>query len=154
MDAATSTGTTQRARDFSIRAATPEERAWFSARLGFPLTGLARGIAAVGADGRIRAMFVFDLWSHNAAEAHILVESPIALRPLMRAAARWFFLEQGKGVLMGRVRASNTKAMRLDKHLGFREAYRIRDGAKQGEDMLLVEMRRETCKWLKEAHHG
>lgn len=131
-----------------MRAATPEERAWFSIRVGFPLTEMARGIAAVGADGRIRAMIVFDLWSHNAAEGHILVEEPIALRPLMRAAARWFFIENGKGVLVGRVRASNTKALRLDRRLGFREAYRIRDGAKRGEDLVLMEMRREECSWL------
>jgi hypothetical protein len=140
--------------NFSVRAATPGERQWFSEHVGIPLTDMARGIAAVRDDGAIRAMCVFDMWTRNAAYGHLAVIEPIAVRQLMRWAFRWFFLETGKGVLLGSVRASNAKALRLNKHLGFREAHRVKDGTKEGEDMILMEMRREECKWLKEACHG
>lgn len=108
----------------------------------------------VEAGGEILAMVVFDWWTHNSAEGHVCIEEPSAILPLLRKALRYFFLETGRSVLLGRVRATNTRALALDKGLGFREVHRIKDGYAVGEDMVLLEMRREDCRWLEVRRHG
>jgi hypothetical protein len=132
------------------RAATVDERTWLATRLGFCLTPDARGVAAVDDIGAIRAMVVFDQWTDNAAEAHMCSEDPRAVWPLMRAALGYFFTTTGRSVLLGRVRASNTKALAFDARVGFRETCRIRDGFAVGDDMVILEMHRDDCRWLRE----
>lgn len=141
-------------------ATTPEDWHWLIERVGCFLTPAAKGVKVVDGTGTIKAMCMFDRWTKNAAEGHIAVDEPAALRILCREAFPWYFAE--RGVLLGNVRASNARALRLDKSLGFSEYCRVKDGVAVGEDLVLLSMRREECRWLKpreakqtkEAQHG
>lgn len=139
-------------RHMWARATTPEDKAWLVERVGCILTDKAKGVAVVDGHGTTVAAFVCDRWTETLAEAHIAVDSPIALRTLTREGFRWFF--QHREILVGHVRASNTRALKLDAHLGFREVARIRDGFARGDDLVILELRRENCRWLKEGLHG
>jgi hypothetical protein len=130
------------------RAVKPHEFQWLVDRVGCHLTPDAKGILVEDSAGRIRACAVFDWWTANAAQAHLAVDEPIALRTLCAAAFPWFFDTIGYGVLLGFVQGANTRAIRLDKHLGFREVRRVVDGAAKGEDLVILEMRRQDCRWL------
>lgn len=131
------------------RSATPEELAWLINRAGcWPVADM-RGIVVPGIDGKPRAGVLLHSWTETAAQAHLVIESPIASRHLFEAAFRYVFLEAGRRVLTGLVRADNAKSLRLVKHLGFREAYRIPEGAAPRVDMVLIEMRRENCRWIR-----
>ncbi len=131
------------------RAATIQEKAWLVERVGCLLTALAKGIAVVDAAGTVQAVVIWDQWTETLAVAHIAVDSPMALRVLCREGFPWFF--RHREIMMGHVRASNAKALRLDKHLGFREVHRIKDGFAPGDDLVVLEMRRADCKWLRDS---
>lgn len=102
-----------------------------------------RGTKLVGA-------VVFDSWSPNACMAHIAIEDPFILRHgLLEASCDFVFRHANRGVIIGLVPANNEKALRFDRHIGFTEVYRIKDGYAPDIDYVLMEMRRETCRWLK-----
>ncbi|CDN87311.1 GP68 protein [Hydrogenophaga intermedia] len=68
-------------------------------------------------------------------------------RPFLRAAFDYAFGKMGCKVVIGLVNADNDAALRFDRHLGFEEVARIKDGA--GDcDLLVLAMRREQCRWL------
>lgn len=131
-------------------ATTPEDWPWLLERVGCFLTPAAKGVRVADRNGITKAMALFDRWTYNCAEAHIAVDEPMALRTLCRETFPWYFAE--RGVLLGIVRASNAKALKLDLHLGFREQTRVSDGVAVGEDLVILRMRREECRWLKARH--
>lgn len=49
-------------------------------------------------------------------------------------------------VIIGTVAGSNTKALKLDRHLGFKDVATIPDAHDDG-DLVILEMRPEYCKW-------
>ncbi len=71
-------------------------------------------------------------------------------RSLIRAVFRYAFENLKCKVLFGIVEESNEAALRLDRWLGFREVYRVAGCANDGGDLILLEMRREKCRWLGE----
>lgn len=128
----------------NVRAATPGDFAWFQVRTGYLLPANARGLA-VGEPPR--AMVAFDGWKPNSACAHVSIEAPGACRHLLTEAFRYAFA--AVGVLVAMIRANNLRSIRLARHLGFRDTHRVRDGWQVGEDLLVLEMRREGCRWLR-----
>lgn len=139
---------------FRVVAVPPPALAWLEERVGVTLTSSARGIAAVDAAGRIRGMIAYDAWTENSVQAHMAVDSPIAWRALVRPTFSYPFLEAGRGVLLGLIRASNTASLRTAIHLGLEEVARIRDGVAVGEDLVLMQLRRENCRWLPSVVEG
>lgn len=137
-----------------VRAAPPEHFDWLLSRIGLVPALDFRAIEAVDGSGEIRAMVGYDRWTHNSVNAHIAVDAPIALRSIVPAAFAYPFQQVGYGVIVAPVAADNLASMRLCQGLGFRDAYRIRDGHKRGVDLVLWEMRREACRHLKEFSNG
>jgi len=50
--------------------------------------------------------------------------------------------------MTGLTPANNLKALKLNKHIGFREVCRIPDGHKPGIDSVLQIMTRDECRWI------
>jgi RimJ/RimL family protein N-acetyltransferase len=134
-----------------VRASTPDEARWLTERTGYQPGGDFRGIVAESG-GAIRGLVGFDRWTPNAVSMHVAVDSPAGCRGLLRAAFGYAFLETGRTLVRGEVRASNVRALALDKHLGFREVYRVEGGWAPGEDLILLEMRRDECRWIGGSH--
>jgi len=68
-------------------------------------------------------------------------------RDMIVVCFRYAFLQLQSKVIIGRVASTNLKALKLDKHLGFTEICKIRDAVPNG-DIIILEMRKEDCKWL------
>lgn len=129
------------------RVATQEDRATLAERIGVHISPKARGIAV--ADGRgLRGGCLYDGWMPNSAQCHVLADTPIVWRHLLPHIFLYPFEQVGLGLLMGLIRASNARSLAMAKRVGFRECYRIRDGVAPGEDLVLVELRREECQYL------
>lgn len=130
-----------------VGAAPPSALGYIADKTGAVLTPAARGVMAVR-KGEIVGMVAFDGWTDNSVVVHMAAEFPAVWRRLLPAACRYAFIQSGRGVVLGSVRASNVAALKLDMHFGFREIARVRDGYAVGDDMVLIEMRREECRWL------
>jgi len=131
-----------------VMAATVPDMQWIVERTQCGLTPGARAIKAVDDSGRIRGMVAYDGWTLNAVQAHMAVDSPIVWRSLTKPAFSYPFLEAGRGVILAAIPVGNAKSINLAKRFGFRDLLRIQDGWAVGEDLLMLEMRREECRWI------
>lgn len=123
---------------------------WIQERTQCGLTPGARFVQATDALGRIRGVVAYDMWTENAVQAHMAVDAPVVWRSLLPAVFEYPFLEAGKGLLLGIIPASNERSRKMAVRLGFRETYHVQDGWAVGQDMVVHEMRRTECRWLKE----
>ena len=135
----------------SVRAARPEEFAYLTERTGYvPGSGFRAIVQEVR--GRVVGLVGFDGWTPGAVWMHVTTEAPGACRGLLREAFRYAFEQAGRSVALGMVRASNAPSLRLAARLGFRECGRLRDAWADGEDVVLLELRRADCRWIGESH--
>lgn len=134
----------------NVVAATRDDFAWLVERTQCGVTEGFRAIKAVDAEGRTRGMVGYDAWTENAVQAHMAVDSPMAWRTLLRPAFAYPFEECGLGLILAVIPADNAKSVRLAKHFGFQEVWKLRDGWAAGVDLMFLEMRRDDCRWLKE----
>jgi RimJ/RimL family protein N-acetyltransferase len=133
-----------------VRAAHPEEFGWLVERAECAITPGFRAIAAED-QGRIVGMVGFDGWTPNSVTMHVALDSPACLRSLLPEIFDYAFRQAGKGLALGIIPAGNERSVNLAKRVGFREAYRVRDGWSVGEDLIVLEMRREECRWIPQA---
>lgn len=139
--------------DYTIHPVPVEHFGWIIQRTGCIVTSDFRAIAALDSKGIIRGMVAYCNFTENSAQMHAAIDTPAAVRALVYEndcpIFRRPFLVANLGLLIAVVRGSNEAALRVDKHLGFKETYRIKDGLRPGEDWVILEMRREDCRWLK-----
>lgn len=126
----------------------PHEYAWIAERAGCEITASFQAIKAVDATGRIHGMIGYSNWTANSVVMHIALENPACFRELIKVAFSYPFEQVGRNVALATVRANNLRSMRLCKKVGFREAYRVKDGIQIGEDLVIFEMRSENCRWI------
>lgn len=133
-----------------MRPAPPEHYSWIADRASLVVDDQFRAIEAM--DGaRIAGMVAFTGWTPNAVHLHIALESPIALRRLVTHGFGIAFNRCGKGVALAPVMSTNRRSIRLVEHLGFRLAGVLADAWAPGVDVRIYQMRRDECRWLKEA---
>lgn len=137
-----------------VQAGHAEAFAWLETRTGCVLTRNARAIEARDAAGRLRGVVAYDCWTPASVQCHMAVDAPVVWRRLLRPAFAYPFEEAGREVLLGVIPADNARSVALTQRMGFREAYRLHNGWQVGVDLIVFEMRRTECRWLKESHHG
>lgn len=137
-----------------LYAAQPDDLQWLVLRTQAGLTAGARGIKAVDERGLTRGMVVYDGWTENAVTAHMAVDTPIAWRALIKGVFEYPFVECGRQVLLGLIPSHNKRSWRMATSLGMEIRHVVRDGWAKGDDLLVMELRREDCRFLKENHHG
>lgn len=122
---------------------------WISQQLHCHLVEDTGGLIAFDGDLKPVAAMVADSFSTTSCCVHIVVRNPMVLRHgFFKLCAEALFDGWKRLVIIGVTPSDNKKALRLNKHLGWREIYRIRDGYKVGVDLVVQEMRREDCRWL------
>ena len=131
----------------NLRPSKAYDLEWLEQRAPCFLTRNARGITAGIAGEEPMAVVAFDGWTENACWVHFAVRDPrIFFGQTIHEAWRWVF---GRvGLLLSTVRESNTRSIRFQKGLGFTEKSRIADGYAPGEDLIIMQLRRE------DARHG
>jgi hypothetical protein len=135
-----------------IRAASPEHFPWIAERAHVSITPQLRALEAMDEEsGQILAMVAYDGWMPNLCQMHVAVAHSFPARRFLRAAFGIPFIELERDLVVGWVLGTNEKALELDRRLGFRETHRIKDGWDKGVDLVLFEMRKDECKWLRKA---
>lgn len=136
-----------------VQEMTPARLPWLCARAGCAMSPHLRGIEAVDARGVTRGAMGFDGWLGNAAQMHIALDSPAALRALLRPCFQYIYGFAGKDIALGVIPAHNQRSLRLCTAVGFRVVHRIRDGQAPGDDVIVLELRKQDCRWYEEETH-
>lgn len=108
-----------------------------------------RAIGLFTAAGKQVAGAVFERCTGTNCFVHLAVDSlPLGAGKTFL----WFifyypFVQLGCSTLTGIVESTNTKAVKLDLKVGFREVGRVPGGCPDG-DLLILSMRREDCRYL------
>lgn len=121
---------------------------WICQRTGCVFTPNAVAIKAMDRYGRTRGMVAYDGWTKSAVQAHMAVDTPIAWRHLIRPAFAFPFEQHGRSIIYAVIQASNQRSLQLAVHFGFVELHHYRDAWAVGEDIVVLEMRKENCRWL------
>lgn len=133
-----------------VRAAPPHHFQYLVERAGVYPSHLFKAIEAIDEKGTVHGMFGYDGWTPNAVVMHVALDSPLALKHLLRPAFLYPFVQVGLGIALCAIRGDNLKSIKLTEHVGFREVYRIKDCFGQGIDQMIYEMRREDCRWIEQ----
>lgn len=134
-----------------VQAALPAHFGWIRDRAECAIGPDFRAIEAIDRRGVIAGMIGFDSWTPNSVTMHVALDNPACLRSLLPAIFDYAFVQAGKGLALGIIPAGNERSVNLAKRVGFREAYRVRDGWAVGEDLIVLEMRLEECRWIPQA---
>lgn len=129
--------------------------AWAERILGISFFSDARAIGW-GRPDAIRAVAVYERWSGNDCCVHLASDGgPGWLsRQFLAAGFAYPFEVAGLRRITGLVPASNERALRLNRHFGYREEGRLRHAADDGGDIIIMGMLREECRFIREAAHG
>lgn len=122
-------------------------RAWIERILFQRMPAQAQFIGQLK-DDRIVAVVAYCNFVQNACSMHIgSVGDHWMSKDLLWAAFDYPFNKLEKKVILVTLEASNKDAVRLNRHLGFREEVVIKDAHENG-DLMIMTMRKEDCKWL------
>lgn len=133
-----------------ILPATPAEIVEFGRFIQYAPTADARGIKLV-VDGLIRAMVAYDHWTPNAVQLHVFVSDKKTFsRAFVREALRYPFVQADRKLLIGVTPSDNEEALEFNRRIGFVQKYRILNGWDDGIDMVVQELHRGDCKWLRD----
>ena len=98
-------------------------------------------------NGEIRAVVVYCGFYGKSCMIHVGSEGQHwATKDFLKEVFNYPFNTLKLKVIIGTVAGSNTKALRLDRHLGFKDVATIPDAHDEG-DLVILEMRPEYCKW-------
>lgn len=95
--------------------------------------------------GTLVSGVIVDHWNGASCALHVATDKPLA-REFTRFCFRYVFNQLKAKKIIGLVAASNTRALRLDKHLGFIEEHRIEQGHPDG-DLVILSLIPEHCTW-------
>lgn len=110
----------------------------------------SRGIIAER-NGEALAICVFDSWTWNSCMIHIWIGNPFVLKNgFAEEVFNYVFGMCDRNLIVGATPSDNKKALKFIKHIGFKELTRIKDGDRVGVDLVITEMRKESCRY----YHG
>jgi ribosomal protein S18 acetylase RimI-like enzyme len=125
------------------------EKDWEAAIRIMPMTLKQdiRGIASVDPEtDELWGCVICEDWTVTSVSCHIIVEDRRAFRDgLHKEAADYVFNQAERIRMLGTVPADNEAALKLNKHLGFKEIFRIKEGYDWGIDYVIMELMKEDC---------
>jgi RimJ/RimL family protein N-acetyltransferase len=122
-------------------------RGWITGVLGMQFSPYATFIGQE-IDGEVKAVVAFDNILDKSCEMHTAAIVPNWIsKNLLWACFDYPFNILKVKVILATVAATNTEALKLDRHLGFVDKAYIEDAHIDG-DLVILAMRRENCRWL------
>ena len=123
---------------------------WVKALTNVVMCEDSEGIVCYDDDGLMVAACVADTFSKDACSVHLAIANPLAIRAgLFNQCADYLFGTRERKRLFGQVPASNKKAIKLNKHLGYTVVATIPNGICEGEDLVVMCLEKENCKYVK-----
>ena len=132
-----------------VRSAPPEHYDWIASRANLVISSQFRAIEAMNGEDKILGMVGFDGWTPNAVSVHIALERPELLRRMVRVALGTAFTV--RNVVIAPVLSNNARSIKMVEGVGFTRSGELKDAWEPGVDLLLYQMRRDQCRWIREA---
>jgi RimJ/RimL family protein N-acetyltransferase len=109
----------------------------------------------VNKDNEIEWIVGYTAWIGKTCQMHVvnLKEKPIS-RTLLHGAFDYAFNHCGLEKVFGIVNSKNVRAMSFDTKIGFKEAHRFVGMHDDGGDLVVLEMDKADCKWIRELKHA
>jgi L-amino acid N-acyltransferase YncA len=122
-------------------------RGWITGVLGMQFSPYATFIGQE-IDGEVKAVVAFDNVLDKSCMMHTAAIVPNWIsRDLLWACFDYPFNILKVKVILASVASTNKEALKLDRHLGFKDKAYIEDAHIDG-DLVILAMRREDCRWL------
>lgn len=102
--------------------------------------------------GQLIGVVAYNGFCGRVCQMHVAGDGNFVSREFLRAAFHYPFVQLELTAVMGVVAANNKRAIRFDGHVGFREVYRVQSGWADGVDLMLLELKREDCKYIETDH--
>ena len=132
-----------------IERATEQDLIWLCRQLPYNPTSGLRGVAH-RRGGQLLAVVAYDNWTDNSVFMHVWSVGPRAwTRLFLQEVFRYAFDIAGRGVAIAVTQGDNAATIEFCRRVGFKESHRIKDGWKLGTDLVIQEMRRNECRWLR-----
>lgn len=114
----------------------------------------ARGIIAVDPRGAPIAGCVLQRWLPTSVEMHHVLVKPMALRHGWMETVAEACLGESRQTVYSLVSEGLSRAIKFDKHIGFKEVGRIPNGDTPGVDLVVLAIQRHEFKFWKENSDG
>ena len=96
-----------------------------------------------------QAAILFHRWTNSTCTVAVVIDNPIALRHnLLETAFRLAFIEGARIKVIIEISSKNEKSLVCSKNVGFEEIFRIEDGYDVGDDLVILEMKKENCRFI------
>jgi RimJ/RimL family protein N-acetyltransferase len=93
----------------------------------------------------------FDSFLGKTCQIHVVnFNKKYTPRKLLSAVFEYAFNTAGRETLIGIVNSNNEQAMKYDQHLGFKEVHRFKGMHDDGGDLVIFEMKKDECRFIKE----
>lgn len=109
-----------------------------------------QAIGRLGAGGDLIGVVAFNGFCGNVCSVHIAGDGNWVSREFIKAVFDYVFRQLNLVAIVSPIAANNDRALRFDKHFGMREVHRIKNGWADGVDLIILEMRKEDCRYLHE----
>lgn len=133
------------------------DRDWYQIAEHMDITfGGDTGGMVLEQDGRIAAASIFDNWTYNTVNMHMLILNPrdMVRNKFHHAVFDYIFTTSGRKYMLGFIADSNKRSLRLAKRFGCTEKARIEEGYASGIDLVITELKRENCPYWAGARHA
>lgn len=107
-----------------------------------------QAIGRVGTGGSLIGVVAYNGFCGNTCAMHIAGDGNWVSREYIKAAFDYPFNQLGIEAVIAPVAADNHKALRFDKHFGFQEVHRVKNGWEKGTDLIYLQLLRKDCRWL------
>ncbi len=120
---------------------------WLCERLELVPTRHIVAIGSTNSEGKLLGVAGYDNFTGSCCEMHMAGVPGWLTKKFLAYAFYYPFVELKCKTVIGKVAASNTRTLKIDKQMGWRELCIIPDAYPDG-DMHVLIMRRKECKWL------
>lgn len=134
----------------------PREKlwAWLDSRIKLDYSADFRAIGLVVGDC-LTAVIGYNGFNGRSCLMHSAIDDPSAItRTFVQEMFRYPFEQMGLTHVLAVVASDNTRALEIDLRVGFREVHRLNGAGLSGADLIILEMKREDCKWLRRSIDG
>ena len=123
---------------------------WVQQQVGVLRVEDTAGIMAIDVDTNTTVGgCIMDNFTSNSVQCHFMVTSPMVLKHgFLEECFDFVFNHIDRKFIYGMVPSDNEKALRLNAHMGFTEVLRLPEAFRDGVDYVVMQLRREDCKYL------
>jgi RimJ/RimL family protein N-acetyltransferase len=105
-------------------------------------------------EGKLVAVVAFNGWVGRTCSMHCAGDGNWINRELLKASFEFAFNKNDCVRVHATVAASNARALKLDKHLGFKVLDVVPLGWDTETDLIILGMAKEDCRWIRSIKHG